>query len=128
MIDEWADKLEFRKDRNNRSGEEELRGRAEAGAGATVAISYISPLRFIFSPNSIISGRDDKVFCRDEMGNRQDHLTPTASEALDELDGGLVAGLFGLGEGALLLELLTLGVDHFEEAHQACLVAELDKA
>ena len=55
-------------------------------------------------------------------------LFPTSAEGLDELDGRLLAGGFGLDEGALLGEVLTLGVDDFEEADEAGFVAEFDEA
>lgn len=56
------------------------------------------------------------------------NLFPAAAEGLDELDGGLLAGGFGLGEGALFGEVFALGVDDFEKADKAGFVAEFDEA
>jgi len=53
---------------------------------------------------------------------------PTATESLDELDSGLLAGGFGLHVGALFVEVFAIGVDYFEEAHQSGLVAKFDEA
>ena len=62
------------------------------------------------------------------MGKWMGILFPAAAEGLDELDGGLLAGRFGLDEGALLGEVFALGVDDFEEADEPGFVAEFDEA
>lgn len=51
-------------------------------------------------------------------------LLPTTTQSLNELYGRLLAGGGGLGKSALFLKLLALGVNDFEETHEAGLVAE----